>query len=117
MGTVEGIAAVAKERALLVRGPNLLYDCGNAGIPSRRTIDCLTTLPEHLLVWITIGMAIVQLNDSQRRSICHCLYSFHCSVIQNTSAATINSTAVMSNKARSEFFEGPSCISLAHVRR
>jgi hypothetical protein len=117
MGAVEGIAAVAKERAPLVRGANLFYDCSNAGIPSRGTIDCLTTLPEHLLVQVTIGMAIVHLKDSQRCSICHFLYSFHCSVIQNASAATINSAAVMSNKARSEFFEGPSYFSLAHVRR
>jgi len=47
---MEGITAVAKQNTPLVRGPNLLDDCGNAGITSRRTIDCLITLPEHLLV-------------------------------------------------------------------
>jgi hypothetical protein len=62
---VESIAAVAKEYSLRVRGSNLLYDCGNAGIPSSRTIDCLTSLPEHLLMQIKIGMAIVELNDGE----------------------------------------------------
>jgi hypothetical protein len=50
MGAVESIAAIAKEHTLLIRGPNRLYECGNASIPSRRTIDCPTATPEHLLV-------------------------------------------------------------------
>jgi hypothetical protein len=66
---------------ILPVSPNLLDDCGNAGISARRTIDCLTTLPEHLLVQIKIGMTIVQLNDSQRRSICHNLHSRQKSVL------------------------------------
>ena len=70
---MQSIAAVAKEYTLLIRGPNLLNDCGNAGISSRRPIDCLTSLPEHLLVQIKIGMAVVELNNSERRSICHFL--------------------------------------------
>ena len=49
----------------LFRSPNLLYECGNAGISSRRTIDCLTTLPEHLLVEIKIGVAVVQLHNGE----------------------------------------------------
>src|SRR5664280_3790296 len=114
---MKSIAAVAKKNAPLPLSPNLFYNRGHACVTSGGTVYRMVALPEHLLVQIKIGMAIVQLNDSQRRSICHFLYSFHCSIIQNTSAATINSTAVMSNKARSEFFEGPSCISLAHVRR
>jgi hypothetical protein len=68
---VESIAAIAKEYTLLVPGPNLLYECGNAGISSRRTIDCLTTQSEHLLVEIKIGVAVVQLHNGERISVFH----------------------------------------------
>jgi hypothetical protein len=47
---MEGITAVAKQNTPLAFSPNLLDECGNAGITSRRTIDCLTALPEHFLV-------------------------------------------------------------------
>src|SRR5450830_350164 len=72
---MEGITAVAKQNTPLTFSPNLLDKCGNAGITSRGTIDCLTTLPKHFLVSIKIRMAIVHLNDGQRRPIYHDLYS------------------------------------------
>jgi hypothetical protein len=62
---VERIAAIAKEYTLLVCSPYLLYECSNPGIPSRETIDCLTTQSGHLPVEIKIGMAVVALNNGE----------------------------------------------------
>jgi hypothetical protein len=47
---MQRITAVTKQNMILPFSPNLLDGYGNAGLSSRRTIGCLTTLPEYLLV-------------------------------------------------------------------
>ena len=72
---MEGITAVAKENTPLALSPNLFYERGDARVTSRGTVYRVVALPEHLLVQIKIGMAVVHLNDCKVFSAAHFLFS------------------------------------------
>jgi hypothetical protein len=59
---MESIAAVTKKNTSLALSPNLLYKRGDARVASCGTVYCVVALPEHLLMQIKIGMAVVYLN-------------------------------------------------------
>jgi hypothetical protein len=60
---MKSIAAVAKENTCLALSPNLFHNRGNARVTPSGTVYRVVALPEHLLVQIKIGMAVVHLDD------------------------------------------------------